>query len=353
MLRDLFYSHPYLVYLLSFTLCYIMMPIVYQIAKEKNFVVHPNKRSSHTSDIPNIGGMAICVSFLIIFTIFDFSIIPEFQFLLLGMLIIFFVGIVDDILVLSPLEKLIGESISGFCLICLANIRITNLCGVFDLYDLPLLPSYLLSLFILLALTNSINLIDGVDGLASGHGMLYCLFYGCYFALVSDTAWAIMAICLMGSMSVYFIYNVFGRKKIFMGDSGSLFLGYVLTAIIIHFIELNNGSYQTNYQIANAPFVCLCTTIVPIYDMVRVAIIRMHNNKSPFLPDKNHIHHLLLQNNFSHVQITCILLFISVIFILLGFLFRNISMFISFSLITVLYYSLTYLLVRLTKNHHA
>lgn len=352
MLREVFYNNPYLVGLLSFVLCYLAMPIVFKIAREKNFTVHPNKRSSHTGDIPNIGGLAIGISFLTFFTIFDFKILDEFQFFLLGMLIIFFIGLIDDILVLSPFEKIVGESMAGFSLICLADIRIMDMHGIFELHEIPLMPSYFISFFLLLSIINSINLIDGVDGLASGHGILYCSVFGIYFWYIGDVAWSIIAICLIGSLAVYFIYNVFGKNKIFMGDSGSLFLGFILSALIMHFLNVNANSISSQNRLFfnNAPILCLCVFIFPLGDMARVAIIRMHNHVSPFQPDRNHLHHLLLANQFSHIQVTCYLLCVSVLFILLGILLRNVPMYISLIIVLVAYYVLTSLLVRLSKK---
>ena len=176
-----------------------------------------------------------------------------------------------------------------------------------------------------MAIINAINLIDGIDGLASGLGILYCLFFAIYFGLTGEIGWSYIAIAMIGVLLVFFIYNVFGkREKIFMGDSGSLLLGYLLTAFVFHFCEIN--AYHTvpaALQMSAAPAVAICVLTVPIFDTIRVSITRIKKHRSPFEPDKNHIHHLLLRTGLSHIQTTCILLSVSVLFIGLGILGRN------------------------------
>ncbi len=320
-----FHNHPFLIGLVSCLMAVAGMPIVIKIAKQKHFVVRPNKRMSHTGEIPNIGGIDICFSFLLAYLIFEFHDFQQSQFLLIGVLAIMAVGLVDDILILSPSAKLLGETLAGIALVGFADIRLTNLHGIFGIYEIGIIPSYLISLFVLIAIINAINLIDGVDGLASGLGMLYCLFFTVYFLLVGETNWAILAICLIGSLAVYFCYNVFGSKhKIFMGDSGSLLLGYMLTAFVFHFCEINayNEVPEALHMVA-APAVAICVLSIPVFDTIRVSLTRIKHHKSPFNADKNHIHHLLLRTGLNHIQTTCILLAVSVLLIGLGIIGRN------------------------------
>lgn len=323
-----FYSHPYLIGLVSCLLALASMPFVIQIAKKKNFVVRPNKRMSHVGDIPNIGGLAICFSFLLSYMVFAYNAFQEAQFLLIGVFAIVAIGFTDDILVLSPFTKLIGESLASIALIGFADIRITHLHGLFGINEIGIVPSYIISLFIIITIINSINLIDGVDGLASGLGIIYCLFFAIYFLLVGETNWAILSICLIGALMVFFFYNVFGKKqKIFMGDSGSLLLGYMLAAFVFHFCEIN--AYQQvpeAFIMSAAPAVCVCVLSIPLFDMLRVSLSRIRHHRSPFQADKNHIHHLLLRCGLTHLQTTTVLLAISLLLIGLGVLGRNWNM---------------------------
>ena len=325
MIQSFFLSHSYLIGLVSFLFGLIGMPFVVLIAKKKGFVVRPNKRMSHTGDVPNIGGINIYFSFMLTYMIFEFNQMSQSQFFLIGIFAIMSVGFIDDVLILTPLAKLLGETLAGIALIGFADIRITHLHGIFGIEQIGVIPSFLLSLFILIAIINAINLIDGIDGLASGLGILYCSFFAVYFGLVGETSWSILGICMIGALAVFFIYNVFGnREKIFMGDSGSLLLGYLLTAFVFHFCEINAyHEVPEAFHMNAAPAVAICVLTVPIFDTIRVSITRIKQHRSPFQPDKNHIHHLLLKTGLNHIQTTCVLLSASVLFIGLAILGRN------------------------------
>lgn len=342
MIQTFFAAHSYLIGLVSFLFGWIAMPIVIRIAKAKGFVVRPNKRMSHTGEVPNIGGLNICFSFILTYLFFEFEQMNHNQFFMIGLFAIMVIGFIDDILVLTPLAKLLGETLAGIALIGFADIRITHLHGIFGIHEIGIIPSYLISLFILIAIINAVNLIDGIDGLASGLGILYCLFFAIYFGLVGEAGWSFIGIGMIGSLAVFFIYNVFGnREKIFMGDSGSLLLGYLLTAFVFRFCEINAlGSIPAQFHMSASPAVAICVLTVPIFDTIRVSITRIKKGRSPFQPDKNHIHHLLLRTGLSHIQTTCILLLISLLFIALGIVGRNwnlwLLLIVDFALATVL-----------------
>lgn len=325
MIQTFFAEHSYLIGLVSFLFGWMAMPIVIRIAKAKGFVVRPNKRMSHTGEVPNIGGLNICFSFILTYLFFEFEQMNHNQFFMIGLFAIMVIGFIDDILVLTPLAKLLGETLAGIALIGFADIRITHLHGIFGINEIGIIPSYLISLFILIAIINAVNLIDGIDGLASGLGILYCLFFAIYFGLVGETGWSFIGICMIGSLAVFFIYNVFGnREKIFMGDSGSLLLGYLLTAFVFRFCEINAlGGTPALFHMDAAPAVAVCVLTVPIFDTIRVSITRIKKGRSPFQPDKNHIHHLLLRTGLNHIQTTCVLLTVSLLFIALGIVGRN------------------------------
>ncbi|MEE0860300.1 MAG: MraY family glycosyltransferase [Paludibacteraceae bacterium] len=342
MIQTFFAAHSYLIGLVSFLFGWIAMPVVIRIAKAKGFVVRPNKRMSHTGEVPNIGGLNICFSFILTYLFFEFDQMNHNQFFMIGLFAIMVIGFIDDILVLTPLSKLLGETLAGIALIGFADIRITHLHGIFGIHEIGIIPSYLISLFILIAIINAVNLIDGIDGLASGLGILYCLFFAIYFGLVGEAGWSFIGIGMIGSLAVFFIYNVFGnRDKIFMGDSGSLLLGYLLTAFVFRFCEINAlGSIPAQFHMGASPAVAICVLTVPIFDTIRVSITRIKKGRSPFQPDKNHIHHLLLRTGLSHIQTTCILLFVSLLFIALGIVGRNwnlwLLLIVDFALATVL-----------------
>ena len=342
MIQAFFIEHSYLIGIVSFILGWIGMPVVLRIAKAKGFVVRPNKRMSHTGEVPNIGGLDIYFSVMLSYLLFNYSQITNNQFFLIGIAAIMAIGFIDDVLVLTPLSKLLGEALAGIALIGFGNLRLTHLHGIFGIGEIGIIPSYIISLFVLIAIINAINLIDGIDGLASGLGILYCLFFAIYFGLVGSTSWSILAICMIGSLAVFFIYNVFGhRGKIFMGDSGSLLLGYLLTAFVFRFCEQNAYHLVPEvYHMSAAPAVAICVMTIPIFDTIRVSLTRIKQHRNPFSPDKNHIHHLLLRTGLNHLQTTCVLLSASLLFIGLAILGRNwniwLLLFADFALATIL-----------------
>lgn len=354
-MTTLFTAYPALICIASFLVGLACMPIVRKIAQEKHFVVKPNKRTSHTGEIPNIGGLDICFSFLLCYLLFDLdeSMLRQSQFVLIGMLVMTMIGFTDDILDLSPLSKLLGETLAGIALIGFADIRLSHLHGFLGIGETGIVSSYLLSFFVLIVIVNALNLIDGIDGLASGLGILYCVCFGVYFQYCGNLNWAALAYSMTGALAVFFIYNVFGRskRKIFMGDSGSLLLGYVLTAFVFRFCELNAYNQVPEAMHCNAaPAVAICILSVPLFDTLRVMGTRIKHHKSPFLPDKNHIHHLLLRTGLNHIQTTCLLMTVTLFFILLAFIGRNWSIWLLTSVTFVCCIVLTWILWRVVDH---
>ncbi|MBP1664178.1 MAG: hypothetical protein H6Q19_1318 [Bacteroidetes bacterium] len=321
-----FRTHPYLVSIISFTIGYFFMPVVIEVARKYNFVVSPNKRTSHKGDVPNIGGINIFVSFLFTVFLFSYNVFSEIQFSILGLFIILIVGFIDDLIDIKASWKVIGELIAAFFLIILADLRISNFHGFLGIYELPLFFSYAISFFVFIVIVNSLNLIDGVDGLASGLGILYSLFFAVYFLFTGHLDLSVTSFAMLGSLVVFFYYNVFSNKrKIFMGDSGSLLLGYMINLFVFSFLEMNaKHDIPPQFLIKAAPAVAISLLIVPLFDTVRVMITRMKKGYSPFRADKNHVHHLLLSLGLKHRDVSLILMGITVGFIIVGLIFRNI-----------------------------
>ncbi len=352
----LFNSYPCLISIVSFVIGLALMPVVIKIARKKQFVVHPTKRMSHTGDIPNIGGLDICFSFLLCYVLFAYEGFEESRFMIIGLLLIVMVGFSDDILDLSPLGKLVGEIAAGIALVCFADIRITHLHGMFGIEEIGMVESYLLSLFILVAVDNAINLIDGVDGLASGLGIVYCIFFSIFFQLCGETSWAALGYSMIGALAVFFIYNVFGKskRKIFMGDSGSLLLGYLLTAFVFQYCEINAYDKVPDMMYSNAaPATAICVLSIPIFDTIRVMITRISHRQSPFKPDKNHIHHLLLKAGCTHLQTTGVIVGVSIVFVGLAYMGRNWNMWLLMGIDAALCCLFTWVVWQLGKRKEA
>lgn len=319
------YQYPFLFVLITALFGAIFMPTVIRVAKEKNFVVKPNKRTSHMGLVPAVGGLDIFISFLIFFVIFAFNHLPASHYLLVGVTLILVTGFVDDLIDLTVCGKLFGETLAGVFLIVFADVRMPSLFGLFGISELPLVWSYICSFATFIVITNALNLIDGVDGLASGLGMLYCLVFAIYFQLVGNLNMAMLAYALLGALAVFFCYNVFGgtRRKIFMGDSGSLLLGFMMSWFVFCFLQINvDANTPAAYRIPAAPAVAFCILFVPLFDTLRVMLTRIKKHKSPFSADRNHIHHLLLGLGLRHRQVTVVLLATSLLFIGLAYIGR-------------------------------
>ena len=366
LISQLIKTYPWCVTFFSFVLGFTLMPIVMKVSIKKQLVVKPNKRSSHIGRIPNVGGMNIFSTFFITFLICAIPPVifssftaneynPNSQLALAGFFTIFMVGFIDDMIDISPKSKFIGEFLSAFIIVVLAGVRLTHLHGFLGISYIDsdhIWMSYIASVFLFVLLTNSINLIDGVDGLATGMGILISLFFGIYFqttgayeltnnnisAANSLTNLSIMAYTLIGALSIFFIYNVFGgtsknrkrkmfRRKIFMGDSGSLLLGAIIYVFVISFCQYNVSQdiakQLSPYYVNASPAVAFCALAVPLFDTLRVMITRIKKGDSPFKADKNHAHHLLLSLGMKHWQVTVTLISVNATFIIIGILGKN------------------------------
>lgn len=313
--------------ILSFCIGWLLIPITIRIAKQKNLVAKPNGRTSHSGNVPNVGGVNIFLAYFVAAIVFAVPVVKD-VYVFSGMFFILLIGLFDDVLYTEPRTKLIGELFSGILLIVFAHVRFTHLHGFWGITILSSFFSYILTFFIFILLVNAINLIDGIDGLASGLGIIYSLFYGIYFYLIGQQGLAVIAFSLLGSLIIFFIYNVYGIKgKIFMGDCGSLLLGYLFSYFTIEFCELNAyNSVPVQYHFYAAPAVAILVLIVPLFDTIRVFITRIKRGKSPFHADKNHIHHLMLKLGLKHKQISFILMGINTLFVILGIIGRNWNM---------------------------
>jgi UDP-N-acetylmuramyl pentapeptide phosphotransferase/UDP-N-acetylglucosamine-1-phosphate transferase len=319
------FSHSFFAIILSFTIGFIMMPFILKVAKAKGLVALPNGRTSHQGEIPNVGGLNIFSSWFIT-VILLFIPLAKDQYLFAGIYVMMLVGLVDDVLHISPKKKLLGEIVSGIFIIIFAHVHFTHLHGFMGITTIPGFISYPLTFFVFLFIVNSMNLIDGVDGLASGLGIIISIFFGTYFYLAGQEGLSVMVFSLLGSLIVFFFYNVYGgrKRKIFMGDCGALVLGYFFFYFVVRFCELNAyNQVPEPYHFLSAPVVAMCVLAVPLFDTLRVIVTRLKKGLSPFHPDKNHIHHVMLKLGLKHRHISLILMVVNGGFIALGVIGGN------------------------------
>jgi UDP-N-acetylmuramyl pentapeptide phosphotransferase/UDP-N-acetylglucosamine-1-phosphate transferase len=314
---------------------FALTPSVRKLAVAKDLVAKPNHRTSHTGRIPNIGGVAIFFSFILVFLFISAQAEGKAQYICLIALGMFLIGLYDDVMVITPRLKLGLELLTIMLPVCVGDFRLTNLHGFFGVNELPYIGSVLLTTFVIVVIINAVNLIDGIDGLAAGVGMIVSLFFGIYFALNGEAMYFVLSFCLLGALLPFFRYNVFSKnRKIFMGDSGSLVLGALIAVLTIKFNEINIASISP-HRIVNVPMVSICILVLPLFDTLRVFIIRMMQGRSPFVADKNHLHHMFLSLGYNHKQSTGIMLTISVIYIFAGLLLQNTSRIFFFLVVVV------------------
>lgn len=310
--------------ILAFFTTFYAIPVIIKVAEAKKLYDEPDDvRKLHIKPIPSLGGLGMFIGFtLCVLLTIDFSSAPEFQYYVASFLIIFFVGIKDDILILSAMKKFVGQLIVAGILMFNANLLITDMHGFMGLHAIDSTFGYFLTLFTIVVIINAFNLIDGVDGLAGSIGLIACLVFGTFFVLNGNLPYAILAFGFAASVAAFLIYN-FQPAKIFMGDTGSLLLGLVNSILVIKFIE--TGANYAAYPISAAPAVGFSIMLIPLMDTLRVFGIRILKGRSPFSPDRNHIHHLLLDRGLNHrsVTLTCAVLCAS--FISVGFLLQSIG----------------------------
>lgn len=293
------------------------VPIVIRVAHSLKLMDNPNERSAAKNPIPTLGGIAIFISFVFAATVgLSGDELPEMIYILSAVILMFFVGLKDDILTLSAWKKLTAQLIASAIIVFLAKIRFTNLHGFLGIGEIGMISSVILTFFVIIVIINAFNLMDGIDGLAAGLSMLAAIVFGGWFFISGHNDYAILSIALVGAIAGFFYYNLYGKEnKIFMGDTGSLVLGTLMSIIVIRFNEFNIDQTQP-FAIASAPAVSFGVLIYPLVDTIRVFIIRLLQFKSPFTADKNHLHHRLLTLGFSHKRATYTIIGINILFII-------------------------------------
>ena len=325
---------PLYSFLLAFLLTFMSIPSLVDVARMKHLYDIPNGRASHKVNTPTLGGMAIYAGFIISIMIFLYiPDIPYIQYVIAGIIIVFFIGLKDDVIAIAPMIKFIGQLFAATIIIDLGDIRLRGLYGLFGITDIGYYGSDFLTIFVIIAIVNAFNLIDGIDGLAAGVGILASITFGGWFFITGHVTpehiqLAIMATAMIGALLAFLWFNLYSKKhKIFMGDIGSLLLGFIMSIFAIKFNELNNSMGQDPLRIWAAPAVSIGILIVPIYDTVRVSVVRLYHGRSPFKADREHVHHYLVDLTGSHKKATGIILIFNVLFIAIAILLSDLRIY--------------------------
>ena len=350
--------------LVSIGISSIVIPNIIKFAFKKRLFDEHNERKIHTGAVPRLGGvaffpvalftMAIVVAliyllankvhhtedlFIAHFVQSDWitDIGPSVLLGLCAVMILYASGIIDDLKGLRYREKFMTQIAAGI-LVCLSGIYIKDLHGIFFLHEIPVWAGWCITIFAIVFITNAINFIDGIDGLASSICSIALLYYAVSFAMFGRMGYAMFAISILGAVLPFLWYNVFGtaerHNKIFMGDTGSLFLGLVLAALGT---VLNNfGGEMTGECVPNAFVFAFAPLAVPCYDVLRVVLHRVRNHRNAFKPDRNHFHHKLMDCGLGQHGALGVLLLVDavmIVFTLVSSMFVEVNLVLVVSLI--------------------
>ncbi len=308
----------------SFIITFLAIPVVIQVAEKKKLYDIPDERKLHTRLVASLGGVGIFGGFILasLLSIQGYQ-NPEFQYFFAAAIIIFFLGLKDDIMILSASKKFVGQIIAASILIHLGGIRLDSMHGLLGFNELPEGFGLALSYLTIIVVINSFNLIDGVDGLAASLGVLTMTVFGAYFFAIDYQAYALMAFAMAGSLVAFLIFN-HNPAKIFMGDSGSLMIGLINSILVIKFINVSNTPFVA-VPVQSAVAVGFAILLVPLLDTLRVFGIRIFKGRSPFTPDRNHVHHLLLDSGLNHAAVTFTCVGLNIGFIVLAWTGKSIG----------------------------
>jgi UDP-GlcNAc:undecaprenyl-phosphate GlcNAc-1-phosphate transferase len=331
----------------TFLITYVAIPKVIFFAEKLRLLDEAGIRASHKGSVPIFGGIAIFTG--IIFSLLFWADIENIQYLLVSILIVFFVGVIDDLLVLPPFKKIVGQVIAISIIIFFGDLQIDNMHGVLGVYDLPIWIGTLFTIFVVIVITNAYNLIDGVDGLAGGIGVISSFSFGVIALLMGQSDMSIVAFTLMGALLAFLKYNLY-PAKIFMGDTGSLVVGLILSILAINIIRY--GLVAETIKLPNkGPLLAIAILAIPLFDSLRVFVVRVFKRKHPLSPGREHIHHTLLDLGFGHKKTSFILYFSAIFIIVFSYFLLDVNVNIGIAILALISFILLYIPFYLLKGH--
>lgn len=335
----------------SLVLSYMAIPVIIKVAEVKHLYDEPGGRKLHKSRVPTIGGLAIFSGLVFTLTFWtNFATCAHLQHVIASMVVIVLIGLQDDILGLSPFKKLIGQILAATIIVVWGHLRITHMFGAFGISNLPEIISIIFSIATTVLIINAINLIDGINGLAASLSIIAAFTLGIFFYQREEfSQHAIISFALAGSLISFLRFNI-TPAKIFLGDTGSMLVGLILSVLCFEFIMINEPSALLPAKMKAAPVIAMAVIFIPLYDLFRVFTIRIYRGKSPFYPDQNHLHHSLLRLGLSHIKATLVLSLLSVLIIITAFALRNLNIHILGVILLAICLAFTYYLQSLVKK---
>lgn len=338
--------------LTSFSVGFMVTPILIYTLKKAKIGDIPGGRKIHKKFTPSMGGIGFVVAAAVAMSIWGWQFpLPDIRYLLGAIILVFLVGLRDDMVAMKATQKILGQLVAVILVVVVSDIRIKDLHGFLGIGELYLIVSYVFSAFVLLAVTNAFNLIDGLDGLAGTVATIAFTFLGVWFYGNGLESFAVLSFTLLGGVLAFMVFN-WSPAKIFMGDTGSLTLGFSIGALLIAFMEYNGALPEDNLWRFEPVFsTAIALMIFPLYDMARVFTRRISQGKGPMSPDKSHVHHFLMRMGLKHNQVALLLGAIQLMFVLLVFIFQDYSDHIVLPIISVLALSLGFRLDQVTLKY--
>ena len=315
-----------LIYLTAYVFGLSLYPVFIKLYSKNNLVDKRDVRKVHLVEVPTMAGVPIFIAFLVsIFIWIPSSELQEQRYLIGALIFIFFLGLRDDFVNLKPITKLFSQIIPALVMFYLANIKIVSLYGFISSDPFSIYISLPLTIFTIIVITNSFNLIDGLDGLAGVVSMIVLTSLGIWFTINNFQTHGLIMFAMAGSIFAFLQFN-WQPAKIFMGDTGALLLGFFFSIATIQFLNINSSlSINNPFRFTGSIATAISVLIIPLFDTLRVFTIRIIKRKSPFEADKNHTHHVLLRLGLSHAQTTIVLGSVNLIFIGLAIIFKNVG----------------------------
>jgi UDP-GlcNAc:undecaprenyl-phosphate GlcNAc-1-phosphate transferase len=339
----------------SFLTTFLLVPKIIGISRYKQLMDEPNSRSSHKHLTPNLGGVAFFVSLMLSSYFFQLHDTLSLSYTLIPCLtILFIVGLKDDLVIVSTKTKFVAQFIVSGFLIFDNTLEITNFHGFLHLNELPQLVGILLVPVIVTGVINAINLIDGIDGLASSIGLIALSGFGFLFYRVDMQFPLMLCIAMAGCLIGFLPHNLNRKDKIFMGDTGSMILGFVIAFLAVTALAIPEEKVgMLPVQLANIPVLLVFLIFVPLMDTLRIMTVRMIKGKSPFKPDRTHFHHyFLFRKGFTHRQTTARLILIALIFVFVGFILANsLPYWANLAILLFIYLSSVFISISLTSRN--
>lgn len=315
-------------FIISFTITTLLIPKIWNLAVNKKLMDLPNTRKVHRVATPRLGGIAFFpsillatitgCSYLLLFSSDNYERnITDFFLVLAACSIMYVIGIIDDLKNVHYKIKFISQFAAAI-LIILSGSHINSLYGILHIYTLPDWAGYLFTFLIIILITNAMNLIDGIDGLASGIAIIMILVFGFHFIYAKDTLYILLSFATIGTLLSFFYFNISsGRCKMFMGDAGSLLTGCIISILAVRLCRQDGGESANHFIIAYS------LLIVPCFDVIRVFLKRCMEHRPLFLADRSHIHHKCIDMGLSQRQALIGILLLSIAFLLCNMLLQS------------------------------